>query len=364
MDNLLLITLLAIFLTALVSAYLRRRRRDRALKEFDGYHCALALWDGGCAWGRLRVYANGLELIYPQVQPDRDGRPRTSFVLFQEHYDRVKAIYRYRDELTPENQQRRAQDLERSFHPGPWRRSKRWLRNFVDTFRDAINEALGLWLSRVKGGRRGRALQGQDARLQQLGAQVVGEVGTAYDPILERYVGHCAVLEHRREETFQQCHWGVLKEYSPAWLSLLDCREQDELAIRLDQPERLRLQRRLDFLVRARPEGVLELRADNRGGEPLRLVRITGEGYERALEQTLPPGESVTAVLDDLPETLRPPVEAVREWSLVAPERAAGEASADLSLPALELVIAGQRVVDLCLPRSAAGLRHGAEYLG
>ena len=89
---------------------------------------------------------------------------------------------------------RARQDVERSFHPNLLRRLARSTRNFLTTATDSLNEVLALLLGRVqKVG--GRYLSDKtDVTLSKLGGQVIGQVGSAYDPLLERFIGQRVVL--------------------------------------------------------------------------------------------------------------------------------------------------------------------------
>ena len=64
LDNALALTVLFIFLTAIVSLLLKARRKDKCLKLLQGSHVAYLTTAGQAIWGDLRVYSLGLELTY------------------------------------------------------------------------------------------------------------------------------------------------------------------------------------------------------------------------------------------------------------------------------------------------------------
>ena len=50
---------------------------------------------------------------------------------------------------------------------------------------------------------------------------LMGSVGTSYEPLLEKYIGHKVVLEFiKGDKIFEYC--GVLKEYTADFLKVMD----------------------------------------------------------------------------------------------------------------------------------------------
>ena len=136
----------------------------------------------------------------------------------------VDAIFRFHDELTPKNQKRRLVEIERTKHPDLFRRIRRSIRNFMVAFREAIDESIGLLMSRVQKKASSTLIQGQDDYLKKLRANTLGVVSTAaYDSVLEQYINHRVVFEAGKKDGQQIEYSGVLKEYSTAWVSILDC---------------------------------------------------------------------------------------------------------------------------------------------
>jgi hypothetical protein len=51
--------------------------------------------------------------------------------------------------------------------------------------------------------------------------QIVGTVGTSYEPLLEKYIGRKVVLEIKKDDkVIEYC--GVLKDYTSEFISVLD----------------------------------------------------------------------------------------------------------------------------------------------
>lgn len=74
------ITLLFIFLTAIVTAVLTKWAKDKCLKLFHDYHVTIERLRGQTSWGDLHVFSQGIELLYDHPFVDVRGgrRPVTS----------------------------------------------------------------------------------------------------------------------------------------------------------------------------------------------------------------------------------------------------------------------------------------------
>jgi hypothetical protein len=376
-DNVFLLSLLIIFVGAFLASMLKRRRLDRVLKDLRGFNitCRIA---HKTIWGRMCLYPNAVELVFSRIYKNRRGKLLTSFIMYAPQLEKIDAIYRFHDELTPENQKRRLREVEKTANPGLLRRLKRTLRNLLVSFRDAIDESIGLLLSRVQ--RYSTTVLNKDnkERLQKIGSSTLGEVSNmAYDPVLERYIAHRVVTEMRREDDSVVEYEGVLKEYSSHWFSVLDCNIKEEDRIPLSDAERLMLQRKLDFEIllesgEEKKTVSMRMTITNRDAEPLALWHIEdGHGFQHDIDVLLTPGHSTEIRIDALPETCLTEIDRdalPMTLSLVAPERT-GQSEEETQqttyppLPLLSLVHDTTRIVDIYLPRNKAVVRHGGEFL-
>ncbi len=373
MDTILLLSIFLVFITALVGGYLQRRRRDKVLADLQDFHAVTRMRDNSKIWGRIEVYANGLELLYAKPFQNHRGNLTTSYIMFRNSIEQVLAIYRFHTELSPENQQRRWKEIEQTRNPGAFRIALRHTGNFLNTFRDAINESMGMLLTRMKGTSSMSMLQSQDERLKKFGTEALGAVGNAYDPIMERHIGKQVVVELQTGADDKEEYTGLLREYSQAWLSVFDCRINEETRLPLGDELRLSLQRDLDFWIKLErsedaPSGLsLSLRLESFSEQVIRCKKIVGEGYCYTLNTEIRKGETREWVLNDIPETLLAVVNRDSlpvEGMLIAPERRAGEkmVTQDIEqhLPDLFLVMESERQVDVFLPRTSAVLRHAS----
>jgi small nuclear ribonucleoprotein (snRNP)-like protein len=378
MDNVLLVSILLIFLTALFSNVLRQRKRDRVLKDLQGFHTTMQLKSGKTVWGRMRIYSNGVELIYADPYQNGKGEMTTSYIFHQDELENVWVFYRYHHELSLMNQKRREREVRNTIHPGFLSRSKRISRNLLNAFQDAINEAFGVLLTRVKGRTSSSMLQSQDQYLKKVSASALSMVGNVFDPILERYINRRVIVVVEDAESKERDEYcGFLKEYSPSWVSLLDCRISRKQSLNIRDIERVVLQRDLDLEIMISEEDgniVLDLQISYYGVHKMIIIAFEGDGYRHGINRKISRENFMAVHLDDLPKRLTSnisPELLPLEYKMIADERReddafdsndSNEAYQDL-LPDINLVFYTERIADVYIPRSIGVLRNGAEYI-
>ena len=221
MDPSLLLTIGVIFMVTLVGSALRALRKDRCLRDFDGFHVTVERQDGRVMWGVMHLEPTAIELEYRDDVLDEQMHVETSYVLYKDEYPTIHAIYRYTDDLTPDNRKKRDRSCRRTFHPSPLYYMARRLRNFVNTATDSLTEAFNLLLGRAKPPAGQTVMPAGQTRLKGLTKDIVGHVGTNYDPLLERYIGSQTVIEVIHGDAVHE-YVGVLKDYSASFLEILD----------------------------------------------------------------------------------------------------------------------------------------------
>ncbi len=216
------ITIIFIILAAGIGAFIRKRSRDKCLRDFGQNMVTLEDTTGKTIWGKLRVENTGLEFVYPQKQKDTDGHEEASYILYKYEYPRIGAVVRYHDDLSERNKKVREKELKRTYHPGFWRRLKRRTLNVFRTVRDSVVEIVNLVISQAKKATpAGKVLTSQDKYVTQMKQELMGSVGTSFEPLLERYIGHKVVLEMiKGDKVFEYC--GVLKEYTAEFVEIMD----------------------------------------------------------------------------------------------------------------------------------------------
>ncbi len=177
---------------------------------------------GKTVWGKLRVENTGLEFVYSAKHQDQQGHEESSYILYKYEYPNVAALIRYHDQLSERNKKEREKELKRTYHPALPRRLKRKTANVFKTVRDSVMEVVNLLISQAKKATpAGTVLSSQDKYVTQMKQELMGSVGTSYEPLLERYIGNKVVLELiKGEKIIEYC--GVLKEYTADFIEVMD----------------------------------------------------------------------------------------------------------------------------------------------
>jgi hypothetical protein len=228
------ITIIFIVLATGVGAFIRRRSRDKCLKDFSQNMVTLEETSGKTIWGKLNVESTGLELVYPTKHKDEEGHDETSYILYKYEYPNIMALIRYHDELSKRNKQEREKELKRTYHPTLLRRIKRKIQNVFKTVRDSVMEVVNLLISQAKKATpAGAVLTSQDKYVSRMKQELMGSVGTSFEPLLERYIGKMVVLELiKGDKIFEYC--GVLKEYTSEFIEIMDV----DYKVKEDEPAR------------------------------------------------------------------------------------------------------------------------------
>jgi len=231
------LTIIFIALAALVGAFIRRICRDKCLKDFSRNMVTMEVTTGKIIWGKLRVENTGLEFIYPQMHKDEDGHDEASYILYKYEYPNITALIRFHDELCERNKKEREKELKRTYHPNVLRRAKRKIINIFKTVRDSVMEVVSLLISQArKATAAGAVLTSQEKYVSRMQQEVIGTVGTSYEPLLERYIGHKVVLDFiKGDKKFEYC--GVLKDYTAEFVEIMDVNyriKEDQAARKAD----------------------------------------------------------------------------------------------------------------------------------
>jgi len=237
LDNILILSIILVFLTATVGTVARHRRKDRVLKDLENFHVTAKRHSKADVWGEVEVYSNGLEFSFSEPHRNRRGNLASSCLIYKGEYPEIVGLFRFHDELDDKNKNRRLQQVEAVINKHWHVVLARKISNFLNTFRDAINESMGMLL---KHSNRTSVSVGTGDQLQQLSSTATGLLSEAYDPILEQHIGDRVILEQIIDKTKTE-YTGVLSDYSDSWISLYDChlRESISLSLRVWNPLRV-----------------------------------------------------------------------------------------------------------------------------
>jgi len=236
------LTLLFIFLTAIVTAVLTKNARDKCLKLFHHYHVTLERLRGQTSWGRLRVFSSGVEIVYDHPYVDHRGRRKTSYLMYQQELDQqLLSVLRYHDELDAEHQKLRLKQVHRTFNPGPLKRFARSVRNFVNTLRDAFNAAIGAVVGQYQRMNPSSMIIGsQGQSVTQIGQSLLGRFANAYEPLLEQYIGRAVILDvadpvNPNNATVQYA--GYLADYTQQFIAVFNVEHRTAEEATIDLPD-------------------------------------------------------------------------------------------------------------------------------
>lgn len=189
---------------------------------------------GKIVWGKLRVEHTGLEFIYPTKHKDKSGHDETSYILYKHEYANVQALIRYQDELSEHRRKEREKELEKTYHPKTLRKLKRRIQNLFKTVRDSAMDIVNLLIGQAKKKTpAGSILAGQDKYISQIKQEMLGYMGTSFEPLLERHIGKKVVLDLLKGDKIFE-YPGVLKDYTAEFIEIMDV----DYRIKEDQPAR------------------------------------------------------------------------------------------------------------------------------
>ena len=389
MDSIFLLTVGFIFLGALLSNIMKWSNKDRVLKDLHNFHSTIEMQNGKEIWGKTHIYANGIELFFSRAAKNSMGDPINSFIFYRNDIDNIRTIYRNHGELTVENQELRTREVKQVSNPNIVSKISRKIRIFFNIFNDAIGEALNVFLSRMKSN---QVISTQSDYIKKMGTTALSSSGNDHDPILESYINRrisVIVKEDNvkeddvKEDENESEYCGFLKEYSSAWLSVLDCKVTHTHEIDLDDLSRLALQRDLDFIYTLRADKggtfALDVTVHYFGDEPLKLIKVKGgdddknvseqtRNYKHRLNKNMKQGDTLSFTLKALPpETLTDLDKNILPLSfeMIAEARRETDLPEDYFkhqkfLPEIKLEIQSTHIADVYLPRTIATLRHGA----
>src|SRR4051812_16026945 len=236
------VTLLLIFLTAIITTVATKWARDKCLKFFNGYHVSVERSRGQMIWGKFRVFSSGVEVVYDHPFIDARGRKKTSYLIYQQELEQqMLSILRYHDELTPQAQKLRVKQVHRTFNPGPFKRLWRGVRNFVNTLRDAFNNAIGAAVGQYQRMNPASAvLTAQAGSVTQIGQTLLGKFANAYEPLLEQYIGQPVILDvadalNPNNATVE--YTGYLADYTQSFIAIFNVDHTTAEEVTIDLPD-------------------------------------------------------------------------------------------------------------------------------
>src|SRR6478672_3531070 len=99
------VTLIVIFVTAIITAVLTKWARDKCLKFFNHYHVTMERSRGQTVFGGCKIFPSGVEIVFDHPFVDARGRKKTSYMLYGPEMElQLMCLLRYHQELTEPQQ--------------------------------------------------------------------------------------------------------------------------------------------------------------------------------------------------------------------------------------------------------------------
>lgn len=196
LDTVFWLTVALVFLLTVANVLIRRRKRDAALRLMDDSPVTVILASNQAITGRVTVTSQGIEIHLARPEASRAGVLKSSMLLYEPELATMTAIVRTPQNLNEVARQERRAELDRQIEPGPIHALGRAIYNLFNSARDALVQAMSLFMGRLRpGGTVAAALRGQEQGVVGVGQSVMGLVGNAYEPLLERHVGDTVIVQ-------------------------------------------------------------------------------------------------------------------------------------------------------------------------
>ncbi len=216
------ITILVILLMTLIGAFTRKRQKDKCLRDFRNSPVTIERINGEIiAKGILNVETTGLELKYPKTIKGNAGSFESSYLLFKHEFPQIQAVIRYHDELSKEGKKARNRELKKTYKPSVFRKMSRKFHNILKTLKDSLSEIANTMFSQFKKTRTGSMFKTHDKYVKQINTDLLESVGSAYEPLLENYIGYKVIFEVIKESKLFKFS-GILKDYTTNFIEIMD----------------------------------------------------------------------------------------------------------------------------------------------
>jgi hypothetical protein len=205
-----------LFMSALFGTVLKRRARDHCLKKLDG--CNVFLPHGTDNWqsGEVRIFAQGIELLYKDIQKHSFGTVN-SLVLHPHEVDKIPFIIRPAPQEDTRAGNLWSKDLLRIRNPSFKDKFFRLVLNIYNMLRDAFGQAAKTIIGAISKGSSVAKVKNADTRMNEIGSGLTELVPNAWEPILEKYRGRPIVVERKSSNGLIK-EAGVLEDYSSKYL--------------------------------------------------------------------------------------------------------------------------------------------------
>lgn len=210
--------LLFLFASALLGTILKRRAKDHCLKKFEGHYTILPSLSGEMIQGFLSVYAQGIQLLYPQ-KIKKDIGMIDSFVLHPAEIEKIPYIIRPAPDPETRAGFKWSQEMHRILQPNFLQKSQRLILTFYNMLKDAFGQAAKAIIGALSKDTSISKVKDSNKRIEEVRSGLTELVPNAWEPILEKYRGRRVVIERKGADGMVY-ESGVLEDYSSKYLLL------------------------------------------------------------------------------------------------------------------------------------------------
>ncbi len=274
MDLVFIVTIIFIFLSVLIGTYIKTKSLDKCLSSFNKFHVTMEETDGDVIWGKLKVYGTGFILNFDPPVINNDKMPVSNYILYENQYSSIHALYRFHDELTEENKKLRKKIIKKVYSTAFLIRFVRRLRGVINTFKDAIIKSVGLIMGQMQKVNPGSViLKSQQSNITTMSSDIVGYAGNSFDPILEDLIGKKVILDIQKNKKKIAIR-GLFMEYTDKFFVLNDINNELSYNIPLlAKPIKL-----ISKYFKIVQDDKNNFTAVNTGEIPFVIEKITGKG--------------------------------------------------------------------------------------
>ena len=238
--------LLFLFVSALLGTAMKRRARDHCLKRLDGTRVILPDLNGKWQHGEVKIFAQGIELIFPSPKAKSFGDIQ-SLVIHPNEVDKIPFFIRPAPDVDTRAGVKWAEELERIRNPSFKQRIYRMMLNFYNMLRDAFGQAAQTIMGAMSKDSSVGKVKNSDKRINEIGSGLTELVPNAWEPILEKYRGRRILIERKTPEGFVN-EAGVLEDYSSRYLLVRQVSIQDEKLRQLIEGQQKKPSELYDFI--------------------------------------------------------------------------------------------------------------------
>ena len=210
--------LLFLFASALLGTILKRRAKDHCLKKFEGHYTILPSLSGEMIQGFLSVYAQGIQLLYPQ-KIKKDIGMIDSFVLHPAEIEKIPYLIRPAPDPETRAGFKCSQEMKTILQPSFLQKSQRLILTFYNMLKDAFGQAAKAIIGALSKDTSISKVKDSNKRIEEVRSGLTELVPNAWEPILEKYRGRRVVIERKGADGMVY-ESGVLEDYSSKYLLL------------------------------------------------------------------------------------------------------------------------------------------------